>query len=721
MKIEHKPTQITTSKQFTELSFGIKQADMGLVLEILRSKMYKNPIGAICREVASNSRDANREAENNVPIEIAINDSALSSSDLTISFRDNGHGISPERMADVFVNYGSSTKRDTDEFTGGCGLGAKTPFSYADNFSIETVVNGTKYSYVAAIEEGSKGKIYLINSQETTECSGTNIIIPIKNEDRQNFEKEVYKATIFWSIRPIYKNFRKKFEDIMMESVLNNENFLIVQQDLVMSGYGLLLDGIFYPIDSNEMNFAHKTIHNYLIIFKFNVGDLTISANRETLQYNDKTKEAINKKFVTLINLCKETYETEFKKNTTWFQAALFHKRSETNLFYNFLKQHARSGDNWFDSVTKFDNMSLTKRLDSIFQMFQFYSCRCDDNKVSRTKTTEVGSHLTNKLFFFDENQSYVSLKDAMIFKNNKLYIAIKVGEPKLYKWDELSFKEKKGLAKSMRAVLDDIELITKLGFTYSLYSSVEKLKVVKDPTDPTAKQTISRVRDGLKIYLLDVSAERTRNSSKPGKYNRMNFNGDKLRLEGGYADLDTTKYCVQLVDDVWQEPEFTEEMLMLQHAMKLKLVPEFTIIYANKNRGRDLTDILDSYEERSKLLTPDIITQIIDGSHVHEIMNNNEYLLNIVYKSKTFGNTVKILKDMVSQQKQRINVNDVLKKKYEHLSKIQTLKEQFEKMKKSFPLLEVGNYYSYRTNIQHVTQYINLIEDDMIRKGELQ
>ena len=137
MKIEHKPTQIQTSKEFHSIDFGIKQADMGLVLEILRSKMYKNPIGAICREVASNSRDANREAENNVPIEISINDSPLSASDVTISFKDAGPGISPERMADVFVNYGSSTKRDSDQFTGGFGLGAKTPFSYTDNFSIE--------------------------------------------------------------------------------------------------------------------------------------------------------------------------------------------------------------------------------------------------------------------------------------------------------------------------------------------------------------------------------------------------------------------------------------------------------------------------------------------------------------------------------------------------------------------------------------------------------
>ena len=86
MKLGSKSSTIETSTVFQEMEFWIKSSDMGLVLEILRSKLYSNPIGAICREVASNSRDANREAENTVPIEIAINNSALSMSDMTISF-----------------------------------------------------------------------------------------------------------------------------------------------------------------------------------------------------------------------------------------------------------------------------------------------------------------------------------------------------------------------------------------------------------------------------------------------------------------------------------------------------------------------------------------------------------------------------------------------------------------------------------------------------------
>jgi hypothetical protein len=731
MKIEHKPSQIQTSKQFQELEFGIKQADMGLVLEILRSKMYKNPIAAICREVASNSRDANREAENTVPIEISINDSSLNSSDPTITFTDAGPGISQERMADVFVNYGSSTKRSSDDQTGGFGLGAKTPFSYTDNFSIETVVNGTKFSYVAAIEEGSKGKIYLIDQVETQEPSGTSIIIPIKPGDRSSFEAETYKATLFWPIKPIYKNFKKAFDTVKIETIYEDEKFLIVKQDFLNSGYGLLLDGIFYPIESSIMRFANKLVYGHLFISKFSVGELTISANRETLQYDDKTKAAINKRFIELISICKEKYLEEFKKNTTWLQAALFYKKNDSNSFYLLISQHCHyegvlglGKDPWFELVNKFNGSPLKSRLDQVFKVLQFYSCECDyNNKVTRTKTTDVNSDLlTVPVVLFDESPSYMTLKDASIFVTNKQYFAVKVLEPKIFKWSELSFKEKKVISKTMRGVIEDIENLSKLGFTYSNYSSVEKMKVTKDAK---VKNSIPGVREAIKIYIRHVAKEDHYSSRRgqrtiSGFYSRLFSRVDGLHLEGGVGPIDNTKCCLQLIEDVWQEPSITEEIRMLRLAMQLKLIPEFSIIYANKKRGRELSDVFDTYEDKAKLLTPNVITQIIDGSHIREILHDKEYFLTVKYISKKFTNTVTLLKSMFDQQMTMVFVPEDLQKKYENLSNIKGLKQDFLEIFEKCPLLELISNYSYSSNSKNITQYINLIEADLMKKGDL-
>ena len=51
---------IELSADFEMKSFGI--GDVGMMFEILRSKMYSNPIQTICREYISNAVDSHREA-----------------------------------------------------------------------------------------------------------------------------------------------------------------------------------------------------------------------------------------------------------------------------------------------------------------------------------------------------------------------------------------------------------------------------------------------------------------------------------------------------------------------------------------------------------------------------------------------------------------------------------------------------------------------------------
>jgi hypothetical protein len=723
MIIENKPTTVSTSQSFKEFSFGIKDADMGLVLEILRSKLYSNPIGAICREIASNSRDANRESENNVPIEIAINHSALSASDMTISFKDFGPGISPERMADVFVNYGSSTKRESDTYTGGFGLGAKTPFSYADNFTIETIVAGIKYTYVAAIEEGRKGKIYCIDSAESTENSGTTIIIPIKEQDRREFEREVYKATAFWPMRPIYKNFSRKFDTIVLKPVLDDENFLIIEQDLLNSGYGLLLDGIYYPISTSAMNFANYYVSDFLIIFKFNVGELTISANRETLQYDDKTKTAINKRFVELVNLCKSNYEALYKQNQSWIDAAIFNHYRDSNIWFKIIKQQLTSNDPFFSTISKFDERSLKLRLDEHFQTLQFFNVEIDRGKVSRTRTTDVSKKLTTTpIFLFDQTSSYIPLKDATIFSKHEEYIAIRPTDPKFLRYSELAYKEKRGLAKSMRRYLHDVELLGKLGIAYSLYSSVDKMKIVKDASGATPKVPFTRPTDTLKVYVQTISDQQyTKRSgqSRPGSYVYVKVTDTQVTTESG-SPLKPENTAVCFVDDILVLPDTnTEEMNMYRYAVKAGLLPDFRIIYANKNRGAKLVNFFGSIKDKLDALTPAIITKMIDGAKIHSILSERKWLLNIPFKSKKFSDMVNVLNSVPAAP---VSLPSNLIDKYSGVSQLSNLNADIKELYKMFPLLSIANNYemSNSSTVTAMAKYIELMETDLIANKKL-
>lgn len=317
MEIAKPEIFVDQSSNFEESSFSISEQDMGLVFEILRSKVYENPIGSICREICSNARDANREVGKSLtPIEVEIQENQivnhheyeriqdsekLSSYNLIIS--DKGPGISPDRMKNVFLKYAASTKRHSNEFTGGFGLGAKTPFSYTDKFTIETIVNGIKYIYIAVVDESLKGKILLLEEKKTKQENGTSIIIPIKYKDRTTFEKEIIYYTFFWKTRPILKNFtgeNRSFFDINVKYTKIDDRVLCASfQDsrvfqLFPSNHWIcLIDGIPYKSKNYLDSLSGSFDRDLLKILEFDNSEIDITVNRENLQYTERTEEKL--------------------------------------------------------------------------------------------------------------------------------------------------------------------------------------------------------------------------------------------------------------------------------------------------------------------------------------------------------------------------------------------------------------------------------------------
>ena len=298
MKVEPKNLQEKIIGAEKEMTFEI-DTDNHIIFEILRDKMYSDKIGAVTREVSSNSRDANREAgREDVPvvIEIVKPNKFASISHTTIVFHDNGIGITPDRMSDVFIKYASSTKRDSNKETGGFGLGAKTPFAYSDTFTVITVCDWEgkrmKYMYNAIIDSTNKGKMILFESEETDEETGTQIVVPIKNdEDRAKFEKKAIYATQYWGDGIVYKGFERERPEF--ETVIDEPEFSVIKK-YSEQNYALLIDGIHYPLDKNQVGINDNGISNeYTILLKFGTGELTISANRESVQYDEDTNAAI--------------------------------------------------------------------------------------------------------------------------------------------------------------------------------------------------------------------------------------------------------------------------------------------------------------------------------------------------------------------------------------------------------------------------------------------
>lgn len=306
------PPEIHRSTNFKQQMFDI--GDTRIILEILRSKMYSRPIYVIVQEIMSNSRDAHREVGTpDTPVEVIISTFQTNQ----ISFRDYGPGISPDRMENVYLKYGNSTKRADDVQTGGFGLGAKTPFAYTDSFNITTITD-KKRTYIAYIDESNKGAVSLVSEEDTEEPTGTTITLPVKGSDIEQFAEAVETIGKFWNPRP------KVICDVgfnyaEMQERASGTGWTYYQKDI--PGFRrtvILVDGIPYSlreealgdIDSN----LRKLASNPKLALNFGVGELQVTANREDLDYQQEVVEKV-------VNRLRVVFDEMFSVTQTEFDA----------------------------------------------------------------------------------------------------------------------------------------------------------------------------------------------------------------------------------------------------------------------------------------------------------------------------------------------------------------------------------------------------------------
>ena len=325
MKINDTISQTGASSELGEQFFSIQ--DHSMIFDILRSKMYSNPVSAICREISCNARDAHREVgKADVPIQIHL----PNVNEPFLKIKDFGPGISPERMSNVFIKYASSTKRADNVQTGGFGLGAKTPFAYSDSFSIKTNYNGTAYNYACFIDETKIGKLTLLSESPTTDSNGTEIIVPVKPSDFSAFVEYVEKSVRHWSIKPLIKGGVLSFQS--PEMLISGDDWSITQANSWNRAIKLIIDEIEYPLDlTAARSFADLSLIDASrgnIHLLFGVGELSLSANREQVYLDKSTKILIENKIAKATKEIREKIQNDINQCSNLWDANIFYRKS---------------------------------------------------------------------------------------------------------------------------------------------------------------------------------------------------------------------------------------------------------------------------------------------------------------------------------------------------------------------------------------------------------
>jgi hypothetical protein len=351
MKLETAIVEVETHGKMEQTGFGI--SDTGMLMEHMITTIYSDKVGTICREIASNARDAHREIGTpKRPIRIRFPNRF----DMTYEVRDWGIGIDPERMLKVFIQLGSSTKRNDNLQTGGFGIGAKTPWCYTDVFTIRTISKEKdgvhrrrEYSAVKAgqnftlMEMGDPVVVDMHDKKVDAEDrhTGTSIIIPVPEQHNWDaFKQKTIYFTQFWDVRPelcgcdplpAYPNLDEAYAYVGPDWKIGHNHI----------GQMVLVDGIPYPFNISALDIrqdSEQNLHRFVnysrqsFLLAFGVGELSLSLNREQLQYTEETKKKIIGKLQVVLDHLKVVVEKEIANSKTYWDAHIAYQKARNNL-----------------------------------------------------------------------------------------------------------------------------------------------------------------------------------------------------------------------------------------------------------------------------------------------------------------------------------------------------------------------------------------------------
>lgn len=309
-----------------EFKTSIDPKNLEFITTLLSSNLYSEPEQSFIREIVSNAWDSHVEANTtDTPVIIKFDNSSSNGKSITI--RDYGTGLSPERFSEIYRNIGSSTKRDSNDYIGCFGIGHLSPFACSSSVYITSYYNGTAYYYVGTKVNNSI-TYHQLNELPTSEKNGVEISI------RNVINLGPYIDAL---------QFISFFPNIYVHGIITNINEVKLKKfnnfaaSSINTRHKILLGNVLYPCNTFSLSQEAKDFINDLIgtgiVIKFDVGDLNITPNRESIIYSSETIKKIEDK------ICKAKKELEslinLKISKDYNNIDEYYDRIKCCVFYN--------------------------------------------------------------------------------------------------------------------------------------------------------------------------------------------------------------------------------------------------------------------------------------------------------------------------------------------------------------------------------------------------
>lgn len=280
-----------------ENRIAMKIKSSAKMFEILSAGIYSDKVTAVIREYICNAYDAHVSVgKQHIPFTVKL----PSQLDPTFSVTDEGTGIDPNLIGEIFWTYGESSKTNDDKMIGALGLGSKSAFAYTkSSFVVKNRYQGTEYTYLCFINETGEPEGSLVGSEVSDISSGITIEFAVRPDDNYAFKHRFEKIYKYWSnVKPIILGI--DVEDLD----LSEPDRIIEGQDWYLENAKnkesiAIMGNVAYPISLSSIpNLPAnlKIIAENPFVIKFPMGSLEFSASRESLSYTNFTCDNLIKR-----------------------------------------------------------------------------------------------------------------------------------------------------------------------------------------------------------------------------------------------------------------------------------------------------------------------------------------------------------------------------------------------------------------------------------------
>lgn len=343
---------VMASSQFKVDGNSIKQ-----IIDLVTNQ-YTNQEMAFIRETCSNAYDAHTDnGKEDIPFGFKL----PTYDDPTVMIRDYGKGLSEDFMINQYTAVFHSTKREGNDSIGGFGVGRLTFNLITDQALITSFQGGIKKVYNAVKDENGLLTINKLQEGVTSEDDGFCLKFSI-NQDRISAFNNSFNEYFKYVSRPRPNIVGHHWNE--PNYVFKGDGWAI---DSTISNCGVIMGDIFYSINIDSL-YGHRDYHEvrkYLdanIVLFFDIGEVRPLPNREFLDMNEKTKDAIVNRVLSIKDEIYNVIENSIVDAPHYYEAILNKLRLSgthheiSNLFSSFTYKDGREVHNNSTIAVKFNH-----------------------------------------------------------------------------------------------------------------------------------------------------------------------------------------------------------------------------------------------------------------------------------------------------------------------------------------------------------------------------